>query len=242
MGESTESAAEGSELRALRDLIDHHPGTTAHRNWDALTYVHGAFVKNEQELLALLAAIEVNDRDIALTMASNVGPEGPRREFYTELFRLLHNYVASAVTLIDHTRKLVSSYAGTPMKAEYEDRIQRIRDGGLGPFIAKLRVYVVHVGLPAVGVSVRVENGVGMTTRAYVARDRALEWDDWPADARAYLEQQAPQLPLRALVVQYGKIVEELYGWFYAQFPLLHATDIREVNALIRRTPGGGRL
>lgn len=238
-------SAEWASVRALHDAIQVHPGTLARRAWDALRLVHMAFLGNQAALLALVQAIESNDQDFGYLMAGNVRPEEERQTLYAELFRHLHNYVSSAVTLIDHTRNLTKNYKDTSTHAEYQVRIAAIRAGGLGPFVAKLRVYVVHVGVPSIGTQIRMDradDGDQVTTiTSFIDRDRALDWPDWSADAREYLSAQPEHIPFRDVVTEYGQVVEDLYRWFYDQFPVLHGADIEAANALIKQMPGGGR-
>ena len=236
-------SADAVHLRDLLAAIDSHPGTRARKAWDALRLVHIAFVGNQAELVELVEAIESNQNDIGLAMASNMPQYAEKSHaLYAELFRRLHNYVSSAVTLIDHTRNLTKGYEGTDTHPEYAQRIAEIRAGGLGPFVAKLRVFVVHVGVPAIGTQVAIQNGVGETITSFIDRDSALKWPDWPADARRYLESQPPHVSLREVITAYGAVVEELYRWFYEQFTVLHGDDIDAVNVLIGQTPWGGRM
>lgn len=234
-------AGESEALRDLYAAIESHPGMVARRAWDALRLVHVAFIRNQAELLGMIEAIESNRDDIDITMSGNMTPEDARQSLYAELFQLLDNYVASAVTLIDHTRNLTKGYEGTKTHAEYLERTAAIRAAGLGPFVAKLRVYVVHVGVPAIGTKVQIENDESITITSYIARDRALEWPDWPKDARQYLAAQPEHVSLRDLVTDDGSVIEDLYRWFYDRFPVLHADDIAAVNELISKTPGRGR-
>jgi hypothetical protein len=241
-GRSEDGRSEDETHRDLYAAIESHPGMMARRAWDSLRLVHLAFLGNQTELSAMVAAIESNRDDIGITMASNMPWAAERRQaLYAELFRHLHNYVTSAVTLIDHTRNLINGYEGTPIFSEYRERIAAIRDAGLGPFVAKLRVYVVHVGVPSIGTQVQIDDGNRMTITAFIGRDRALEWPDWPADARTYLRRQPEQVSVREVVTNYGEVVERLYRWFYDQFQVLHSDDISAVNDLIRQTPGGGQ-
>lgn len=206
-------AFETANLRDLLAAIDSHPGKVARQAWDALRLVHMAFAGNQTEFFALVEAIESNRDDMGITMASNVPRYAGRRQaLYAELFRRLHNYVSSAVTLIDHTRNLTKGYEGTATHAEYLERIALIRAAGLGPFVAKLRVFVVHVGVPAIGTQVQIDNGVGETITSFIDRDSALKWPDWSADARKFLENQPVHVSLRQVITDYGVLVEDLYG------------------------------
>lgn len=236
-------AGNAASLRELLAAIDSHPGKKARQAWDALRLVHMAFAGNQAEFFALVEAIESNRDDVGIAMASNMPQYADQSQaLYAELFRRLHNYVSSAVTLIDHTRNLTKGYEGTATHTEYLQRIASIRAAGLGPFVAKLRVFVVHVGVPAIGTRVAVENGLSETITSFIDRDAALEWPDWPADARRYLENQPAHVSLREVIAAYGAVVEDLYSWFYQQFTVLHGDDIDAVNALIKQTPWGGRL
>jgi hypothetical protein len=241
--DEADQPVDAARLRELLAAIEAHPGKKARRAWDALGLVHMAFMSNQAEFLRLVEAIESNGDDYGVAMASTVPRYADRSEaLYAELFRRLHNYVSSAVTLIDHTRNLTRGYEGTPTHTEYMERIASIRAAGLGPFVAKLRVFVVHVGVPAFGTRVAFEAGLGETITSFIDRDAALTWSDWPADARTYLESQPPQVSLRELITAYGAVVEDLYRWFYEQFTVLHGADIDAVNALIMQTPWGGRM
>lgn len=239
----TNKPTEWASIRDLHAAIKVHPGTLAHRAWEALHLVHAAFLGNQAALLTMVQAIDSNAEDFGYLMAGNMGFERERQALYAELFRHLHNYVTSAVTLIDHTRNLIKNYEDTSTYSEYQERIATIRGAGLGPFVAKLRVYVVHVGVPSFGIQLRLdrtdEGGQVETITSFIDRDRALIWPDWSADARKYLSAQPEHIPFREIVIEYGQVVEALYRWFYDQFVVLHGADIDAANALIKRMPGG---
>jgi hypothetical protein len=230
---------DGTDLRALLDEIEGHPGTRARREWDALATVHYVMIGNQAELVGLIRAIEQNQDDLALTYMGSVGSPKPREALYRELVRLLHNYLAGAVTLVDHTRNLMRRYEGTPAAEEFSRRVAAVRSQGISPFINKLRVYVLHYDVPPIGGTLRFANAHSeMEVTLFLNRDRAMQWPDWPVAARAYLEAQAEQVGLLDLITEYAALIEDLYLWLYDQFPVLHAADIDAVNQLISRTPG----
>ena len=232
---------EGSHpTRRLLDEIDAHPGTRARWEWDALSFVHDLFRQNQRELLDMLAAIELNKDDLAITMVRNVGPPEPGRAHFRRLIRLLHNYVAGAVTLVDHSRNLLARYEGTPTHTTYVQTISELREQGVVPFVTKLRNYLLHYRLPQVGVRVQVD-GDQETFTCYLDRDEALRWEAWPRRAREFLAAQPEHVRLRNVVLEYSGRVEVVQRWLYDQFPVLHGADIDAVNALIVQTPGWRR-
>lgn len=214
------------------DQIQTHPGTLARRAWDSLMDIHVVMMTNQGELLRFISEVE-RPGGLAVTMVSNVGPEEPRRDLFRELVRLLHNYVASAGTLVDHTRNLVRRYEETDTYAEYQLRRGAMVSNEVVPFVSKLRNYVLHVGIPAIGVSHKFQDGAESST-TFIDRDQALEWRDWPQAARRYLESQDTQIALQAVVDEYTTVIEGLYRWLYDQFETLHGEDVAAANRLIR--------
>lgn len=168
------------------DEIERHPGTHARRAWDNLLAVHGILHTNQFELRGFINYVEGNVDNTGILMTSNVGDPAPRIRLYHELLRLLHNYLAAVVTLVDHTRNLVRGYEGTAMAEEYEHRLEKVRTAGLSRFMAKFRVYLLHYSLPPIGSQVQVTPD-GEKITLFLNRDLAMEWPDWPAAAREFL-------------------------------------------------------
>jgi hypothetical protein len=225
------------DLRKVLDEIETHPGTLAKREWDALTHVHAILLGNERDLLDMIEAIEQNADGLAIIMTSNLGDPLPKMGIYRELLRKVHNYGAAVGTLIDHTRNLLRDYAGTPTAEEYAAKLNEMKANGITPFMSKFRNYLVHFKIPPVGVNITFSNSNGMVVTVFINRDQALQWDKWPAAARAFLADQPKQVNLRLLVEQYAALLETLYRWLYDQFPNLHGAEVDAVNELIKQTP-----
>ncbi|GAA4110708.1 hypothetical protein GCM10022215_06040 [Nocardioides fonticola] len=229
----TDGTSEPLDFSALYDEIQSHPGMLARRSWDSLLDIHVVMTRNQDELLVFVRAVEADVRNAA-RLAGNVGSDEPRRDMFRELIRRLHNYVASVGTLIDHTRNLMRKYEGTSTYAEFEARRLAATSNDVVSFVSKLRNYVLHVGVPGVGIQFSVTNGEENVT-IFLDRDRALQWKDWPKAARRYLNSKPSKLSVVDVIEEYGGVIEELYRWLYDQFPTLHGEDIAAVNELIRR-------
>lgn len=229
----TEEAPEPVDFASLHDEIQSHPGMVARRSWDSLVTIHVVMTRNQDELVTFVRAVEGDIRSGA-TLAGNVGPEEPRQEMFRELIRRLHNYVASVGTLIDHTRNLMRKYEGTPTHSEFETHRLDAINNDVVAFVSKLRNYVLHVGVPSVGIQFSFSNGEEKVT-VFLDRDRALEWKDWPKAARSYLNSKAKIISIEDVIEEYADVIEELYRWLYDQFPALHGADIDAVNELISK-------
>lgn len=225
-----------SDLRRLHEQIQAHPGTVARREWDALLLVHGIWRGNHDELLTFVAAVERNHDDMALTMLSNVGDREPRLALYRELFRFIHNYVAGVVTYVDHTRNLMRTYEGTDVHLEYQRRLGEFKADGLASFVTKLRNFVMHYRVPAIGVQMNVNDGREAIT-CYYDRDSALALEGWPAEARVFLSSQPQHVPIRQVMMDYADRLEVFYRWIYDQFTVLHGEDVRARNELVKQLP-----
>lgn len=68
--------------------------------------------------------------------------------FLEEIARRLHNYVASARSLVEHTRIAVreTEPVGTPARAQYDERIRvDFADSPESRFVQDLRVFLLHI-------------------------------------------------------------------------------------------------
>jgi len=218
--------SEPVNTRDLRKEIEAHRGITATREWQAWSSVHAILLGNEAELLALVDRAELSED----------GPSGDA--LFREILRLLHNYVAAVVTLVDHTRNHMRQYEDTEVWEQYQSRLEVVRRRGVSPFMSKLRNYLLHYRVPPIGLTVHYDGQSKETTvTLFLERDKCLEWKDWPTAARAYLAEQPEQISLRVVVREYAVLIEDLYRWLYEQFTVLHGEDIAAVNALIVRMP-----
>jgi len=135
-----------------------------------------------------------------------------------ESVRLTHNYVAAAMTLVAHTRnverELFDSVGGL---SGCQDRIDReLSSDPLVQFLKRLRVFSLHCRPVTPGVTVkRVIHGKGPTTYTLSLDAKSLlEWDDWTAPARSYIDSCGAEVPLLETCQRYRDKVFEFTDWF----------------------------
>ena len=91
-------------------------------------------------------------------------------KFNREVTRLLHNFVAAAKSLVEHTRNhMRAKYAATDFKKEYQARIdQHFTRDPLVQFVEDLRNYMLHKSLAAASLILISDQGK-LATQSYVA-------------------------------------------------------------------------
>ncbi len=105
------------------------------------------FQINSLELLE--ATKKIRDPDLGLPLMS----EGNREagvQAHREINRYIHNFVASAKTLVDHTRVFMEEeYSGQSVMAEYLSKVKgALANEPVVKFVHDLRNYMLHKGLP----------------------------------------------------------------------------------------------
>jgi len=112
---------------------------------------YGIFMGNYDELKRALEAYHNPDFALTLWSVSN----RPKLDlFQTSIVRMLQNYVASAKSLVDHTRKFVRTYyTGTDFEKNYKEKVAQIFHNPFCAFIMDLRDYILHNGLPQTSAS-----------------------------------------------------------------------------------------
>ncbi len=102
---------------------------------------------NAQELIEI--ARRMNDPDEGIRLMSVANREAGSQT-HREVTRRVHNFVAAALTLVEHTRIFMrKNYSDTPILDRYQTKIDAdFKDEPLVQFVQNLRNYILHNGLP----------------------------------------------------------------------------------------------
>lgn len=166
----------------------------------------------------------------------------PRKDYYQQLDQRLNNFIASFTALIDHTRRAISFYKGTPLARSFDQRNSAVRDMPEAGFLRRLRNLLLHRGSAPLGVRFRFSNGevppdpadpdIALTLNC----DVLLEWDGWNQTDQSYIEQAQPSMRLLNPVTATYFSTRALYDWLEGEVRERHAEDIDNGNGLIART------
>lgn len=218
-------------LRRLKDEITATPG------WEVLTRIRrlertlAILLGNSADLRAALEFFADPRRSLPLW---SVDRRAEFRQFLGDVDRLLHNFLASAKTLVDHSRRIMTeAYEGSPVMERYIDEAQRLFADGPPVFVQDLRNYFLHYDL-ARSMGRMHQSADEFRAEVLLDRDRLLAWGGWKATAKSWLESQPPQLDLRAQLDDYEARVRELYDWVGVTLREEHAAEVAHVELLVK--------
>lgn len=180
----------------------------------------------------------VENPEIGLKLMSEP-MKGAGVQAHMEVMRLFHNFLASAKSLVDHTRAFVDDrYAGTAFKQGYEQKVQaELANDPLMKFIQDLRNYMLHRGLPSGSMSLTITrvpetNAHDLVTTVSIDREKLLEWDSWTKPSRTFLAAADKQIKISDISIAYGDRILAFYEWFDRRLEKHHDADISAFEKL----------
>jgi len=203
----------------------------------ARTFSLNIFQRNAQELLAATHSVRDSDYGLQL-MAINNREAG--QQAHREISRFVHNFAASAMTLVEHTRNFVREhYEDTAIKIAYDRRVEAtFASEPVVQFVQNLRNYFVHKGLPDSEMFIdfqstgdssgagTLETGVRYKTATF------LEWDGWNAPAKHYIESAGEYIDIHAVADAYVEKVLAFHQWLDVALAQFHANDLAKLQEM----------
>jgi hypothetical protein len=148
----------------------------------------------------------------------------------SEITRLFHNFVAAALSLIDHTRVLYKDlYESSNELPEFQRRIDvHFAKHPLTQFVIKLRQMTQHYRLPSIENYTSMSNInrdglVGETSiQMRLKTDDLRQFDGWNNAASRFLDKAGDHINLRNIITDYYAHVNQFYEWFDQRQRELH--------------------
>lgn len=190
---------------------------------------------NGEELLN--SAKRIHDPDL---MAPTIGEENREasNQAHREFNRHLHNFVASAMTLVDHTRVMLKErYEGESILNEINEHITNtVAKIPVCKFVQDMRNYIVHRGLPNSQIynkfTKNENDSFNYTVGIQIPTADLLDYQKWTAPAKSYLEQAGEYIDILNLVSSYIQEVQELNKWLISILEKYHEKDFFELIKL----------
>lgn len=212
------------------EIIKESKEMDIYRSLGALRSSFQVFEGNSTELIKLLEPLE--DPKEALFEYTNTDK---RDNLLKETERLLHNFLASAKSLVDHTRVIVNKLYPKEheFKAEYQRKLnQDLANNMVQKFVQNLRNYTQHYTLPILALEINFlsePNDLNMTVQVDV--EILKQWDNW-GSSRAYLDSLEDGLPIIALAKTYHILIHDFYVWLSKRQSEIHQADLDNLNKM----------
>lgn len=184
------------------DIIEQSPEMEVYRNLLALQASFRVFDGNYHELIQYLEYPHEQSEN--------------QEVLIDETSRLLHNFLASAGSLVDHTRVIVNElYSDThQFRKEYElKKSEELVKNDVQNFIKNLRNYTLHETLPIV----ELQNSFSENLLLNVQIDVKIikESEHWKSreDSENYFNKLGDNIKLIDLVKKYYELIKNFYTW-----------------------------
>ncbi len=152
-----------------------------------------------------------------------------------DIVRHLHNSVAAAMSLVNHTRVFYNEYYRDSRQIpDYNHRIQTsFVENGVIQFVKSLRQFCQHYRSPMTVTSVHFDNQRGRHWRSVgLLKADLIEFSGWSSIARRYLEELPDTIDFMEIVQNYEGSIIKFYDWFFGCLRSIHAEDIEFYNSM----------
>lgn len=204
------------------------------KSLDASLYV---FQGNFEELRSLL--LKHSDVREAIRLRGARKKPAMRASLY-EITRLLHNFVTSAKSLIEHTRVIYREiYKGGEELPDYQKEVdRRFANNPLAQFVEDLRDYCLHYELPTIS-SVLHFSSLPPTpvfeSRIELKIEELNKYSKWSHLAKKYLTSQNKPVNLLTVTDEYYALVKDFHSWFQSRQKEIHSQEFAKVTSIYKR-------
>ncbi|MBE9143364.1 hypothetical protein [Planktothrix mougeotii] len=218
-----------TEFGIRLDQLEASPEMEIYRNLQALSASYRVFAGNYNELIQYLEHLK-NPRE-SLPLYNNIDKRKEVNLLLDETSRLFHNFIASAKTLVDHTRVIVKRlYSNQEFIKEYQAKIdQDIANNDVQKFVQHLRNYTQHYTLPIPALQIAFAEDIEMSMRLDV--NILKQWGEW-GRSRSYLETLGDNLCLISLSNEYFTLIQNFYQWLTERQTQLHKSDLEKLQKM----------
>lgn len=225
-----------AELKQLDSTMSSHPALAAVQQMEELQTAMWWHAGNAADCLSVIDALNSNGLGIRLLTEGEIPAQDEHRSFDVRLGRSWHNFVASAATFVDHTRRQLKDLP-EPLQAEYVERKQELLDPhDVVGFVSRFRNVVVHGGALQTGVTFKFARGkqsFDANFRTDILLNRHSKW--WNPAARRYIEARAPRLSLSEAIWEYSEACDPLWEWFQERLYQHHYSTLHEWETQVSR-------
>ncbi|WP_142716147.1 hypothetical protein [Fodinibius sediminis] len=195
-----------------------------------LEYSHQLFARNHKHLVDILEGVvekpEIRDRIFSrkFRWKSDL--------LFREISFRLHNFVASAKSLVDHSRRVYTKVYENKGKFEEYDKVvkQDLVENGLIQFVHKLREMCQHYQLPRVSAELKVGEKTEMTL--FIYNNELLLYDSWKSTAKEFINSHDEKIDLLKVTKEYYDQITSFHDWVKGEFLEMYSEELKEIESI----------
>ncbi len=219
----------------LGKAIDDLRSTQGWKVRQKIELLDGSFYIFRNNRIELFQLLRISGDPRAFLEISKVSNREILDVYFKEVNRRLHNFVASAKMLVDHTRIIARElYEETTFWNEYDLQIEtRFKSNQVVQFVHDLRNYTLHYKLPTPRARIRFTQGEDFDTSLRLDMNALQRWNGWSSTARRFFREMGDDEELFKIVNSYTEAVTGFHDWFYNKQIELHQKDFKETDDLL---------
>lgn len=202
---------------------------------ESLSKTHYIVKKNYDDLIYLLLKCE---EELLFEIYEN---RKLGQNLKLEISRMLHNYLSSVQSLIDHTRRLRNKLKNNELNTFWDVQIKKLLNNACIKFVKQFRNYIQHYEIPILHSKLKISNPDGITPEViqnrnatfeyniFIDREELLIWDRWNNKSKRYINKFGDDLDLKSIFLEYQQLNNDFYDWFYNKIYSLYEDDIKKV-------------
>ena len=217
-----------TEFGRRYDAYEQSKEMEVYRNLNALQSSFQVFNMNFCELMKWLEPLKDSRESLCIY---NHNEMENIDSLIAETKRLLHNFLASAKSLVDHTRVIVNRlYADHEFRNEYQSKLdQDLAKNPVQKFVQNLRNYTQHYTLPILALQITFSEDLNFNIKMDV--EILKQWDGW-GTSRAYLEAIGNNFCIVTLANEYFVLIQGFYSWLIQRQQELHQADFENLRQM----------
>lgn len=183
--------------------------------------------RNFHTLKKLLNTIENNPSKFDLIPRYN---KWLREGIIKEIVFLLHNYVASSMSLIDHSRRIYEkSFENKNRLDEYEQLKKDYLKSPYLKFVQDLRRMLQHHSLASIGF--QYVGGTG-DMNFYLQKVDLLRFEEWTSKSKQFIESFEEKIDIKQVINEYQKEITNFHRQVDLRFKSIYKSELQELEEL----------
>ncbi|GEM_PF-2418516 len=153
-----------------------------------------------------------------------------REDGQLETVRLMHNFLASAFSLVEHTRNYYKKHYDNESAKfpEYQPEVdKRFANNPLANFVKCFRQYMQHFQPSFISYQSNLtESPEGLKAKIILTNDNIMLFKGWNSKAKQYIEGLNGDLNILVMIDDYHTLVAEFYQWFIKRQGEIHKEEV----------------